>query len=218
MICHICHTHTATTNAVFCARCGYQFRDPNQISVRYATFGRRMAALAIDYAVLSYPVYIVAFVLFPPEPYERIMLELGPEAVARDPRIALNMFLRLSGMMTFTYILFFFYQSAFVSSRMQGTLGKYWLGIKVVDRLGGRLSYFKAALREVFRIASVMPMHLGFFWALVDRERRTFHDMLAGTLVVHASNTISGISRSPAPPPFPPSATVFRQQPPPLPK
>ena len=55
----------------------------------------------------------------------------------------------------------------------------------VRDRDGGPLSRREALLRTIgLFFVSPVVLYLGFAWALVDRRRRTWHDLLAGTVVI----------------------------------
>src|SRR3989304_4241772 len=64
------------------------------------------------------------------------------------------------------------------------TVGMMAVHIKVLSRTGGRVSLRRSALRLLGYAASVAPLFLGIVVALFDRERRTLHDRLAGTVVV----------------------------------
>jgi uncharacterized RDD family membrane protein YckC len=64
------------------------------------------------------------------------------------------------------------------------TVGKMAVHLKVVSRDGGRVSMGRSALRLVGYFASTAPLMLGLVMALFDRQRRTLHDHLAGTVVV----------------------------------
>lgn len=64
------------------------------------------------------------------------------------------------------------------------TVGMMAVRIKVLSRTGGRVSLGRAALRLFVYPASVVPLLLGVAIALFDRENRTLHDQLAGTIVV----------------------------------
>lgn len=64
------------------------------------------------------------------------------------------------------------------------TLGKRWMGLRVVD-LGGRdsIGYPRALLRWVGRILAIVPAGLGCAWMLWDRGRQTWQDKMSGTVV-----------------------------------
>jgi len=64
------------------------------------------------------------------------------------------------------------------------TLGGMIAGIKVA-RLDGRpMDAPVALLRCLASYLSAVPMFLGFFWAGFDPEKQTWHDKIAGTIVV----------------------------------
>jgi uncharacterized RDD family membrane protein YckC len=64
------------------------------------------------------------------------------------------------------------------------TVGMMAVRIKLLSRTGGRVSLGRAALRLFVYPASVVPLLMGVAIALFDRENRTLHDQLAGTVVV----------------------------------
>jgi uncharacterized RDD family membrane protein YckC len=65
------------------------------------------------------------------------------------------------------------------------TLGKRALGIRVVDlRSGGPIGFSRGVIRYFGRILSALPIFLGYFWMLWDSEKQTWHDKLAGSVVV----------------------------------
>jgi uncharacterized RDD family membrane protein YckC len=79
------------------------------------------------------------------------------------------------------------YYTAMEGSARGATVGKMALGIRVLDfEHGGRLSYGRALVRNVAKILSTIPIFLGFFWMLWDPEKRTWHDKIAGAVVVPA--------------------------------
>jgi uncharacterized RDD family membrane protein YckC len=64
------------------------------------------------------------------------------------------------------------------------TIGKAALGIQVRSTSGGPLGYGRAFLRYVGRIVSTIPLFLGYFWMLWDSNKQTWHDKIAGSVVV----------------------------------
>jgi uncharacterized RDD family membrane protein YckC len=68
------------------------------------------------------------------------------------------------------------------------TLGKKALGIRVLDlRGGGSIGFSRVVIRYFARILSALPIFLGYFWMLWDSENQTWHDKLAGSVVVPLS-------------------------------
>lgn len=69
-----------------------------------------------------------------------------------------------------------------------GTLGHRLAGLRVVRVDGERVGVAHAFAREFARIGlSLPPLGLGVLWMLDEPRRRTWHDLLAGTVVVRES-------------------------------
>ncbi len=67
------------------------------------------------------------------------------------------------------------------------TLGKMALGIKVVKQDGsGNINVVEGFLREVVGKFLSSFFLLGYLWMLWDVNKQTWHDKIAGTLVVKA--------------------------------
>ena len=64
------------------------------------------------------------------------------------------------------------------------TLGGLVLGLKVVRLDGRRIDFPCAIVRALGSVFSGIVGGLGFFWCAWDPERQTWHDKLAGTVVV----------------------------------
>jgi len=68
------------------------------------------------------------------------------------------------------------------------TIGKRAMNIRVIDFTGGGpIGPGRALLRYVGRILSAIPCALGYFWMLWDKEKQTWHDKIATTVVVPTS-------------------------------
>ncbi len=64
------------------------------------------------------------------------------------------------------------------------TLGKMAMGLKVVGVDGGSIDIVRAFTRWAFSFFSALFFFIGFLWALFDARSQTWHDKIAGTLVV----------------------------------
>ena len=65
------------------------------------------------------------------------------------------------------------------------TLGKKALNIRVIDlRAGGPIGYGRALLRYVVEAIFSGILLLGYLWMLWDREKQTWHDKAANSVVV----------------------------------
>lgn len=69
------------------------------------------------------------------------------------------------------------------------TVGKHVVGIRVVDAsTAGPIDRGRALVRYLGRILSSIPCGLGYFWMLWDPQKQTWHDKIAGTVVVPAAD------------------------------
>ncbi len=75
------------------------------------------------------------------------------------------------------------------------TLGKRAIGAVVTDTQLQPIGYGRALARLVAELASAIPLNLGYLWPLWDRQRQTFHDKLAGTLVVRKEDLEAMVAR-----------------------
>jgi len=76
------------------------------------------------------------------------------------------------------------------------TLGKKIFGIKIVKTTGDRVDLITAIIRYFGYLVSSIPLFLGYFWMLWDKEKRTWHDKISGTRVIvidTSSRIVQGI-------------------------
>jgi uncharacterized RDD family membrane protein YckC len=68
------------------------------------------------------------------------------------------------------------------------SIGNKILGIRVLGADTGRsLPYARAFVRALMSNLSALPCFLGFFWMLWEPRKRTWHDMVANSLVVRTT-------------------------------
>jgi uncharacterized RDD family membrane protein YckC len=78
-------------------------------------------------------------------------------------------------------ILFWIYKSA--------TPGKMALKARVVDaKTGNTLTVQQSIIRYIGYYISLIPLGLGYFWVAWDKKKQSFHDKLAGTVVIRPIN------------------------------
>lgn len=82
------------------------------------------------------------------------------------------------------YMLFYLVYFVFFLTHGGQTPGKQALGIKVVAIDGGEVDGFRAFLRTVGYAFSWFLFGLGYLWAGMDRHRQSWHDKIAGTVVL----------------------------------
>jgi uncharacterized RDD family membrane protein YckC len=125
-----------------------------------ASFGSRLGAYLLDSIII-----LVIYGIF------RVILGQG---------VAYAISL-VTGIAYFTY---------FEGSPSGQTPGKRALGIRVYDFGAGSpdgIGYGRGLLRYVGKIVSSIPCLLGFLWMLWDKEKQTWHDKIATTVVVPVS-------------------------------
>ncbi len=85
--------------------------------------------------------------------------------------------------LTFT----FFYFAVLESSDWQGTVGKKYSKLQVVDKNGYPLTIGLASLRSLLKFMSVFLLVIAIFIIYFRRDRRSLHDLILGTQVVRIS-------------------------------
>ena len=141
-----------------------------------ATFGQRAGAFVIDgfitWAVLMFG-FIVAGMTTPESSFENP--DPGPSALGW-------LFILLTSVATILYF-------PLCEGRPEGqTFGKRAMTIRVVrDSNGAPLGYLLAFGRTISRFFDYFLFGLGLLWAIWDPKHQTWHDKIAGTVVVRTS-------------------------------
>jgi uncharacterized RDD family membrane protein YckC len=90
------------------------------------------------------------------------------------------------------------YEVGMTASRLQATLGKLALGLRVVDRDGRRLTVARALGRWLAKIVSALLLCIGYLMVAFTPRKRGLHDMLAGTLVLRMAPDTGPATKLPA--------------------
>lgn len=85
------------------------------------------------------------------------------------------------------YLVAFLYSVLFIGSS-GSTPGMKLLKLKVVNTSYQKIGYSTAVGRTLASILSSIALSIGYYWALIDRKRQTWHDKLANTYVVKLDN------------------------------
>ncbi len=138
--------------------------------VVYASVGRRWFASVIDGILLS--IFSVAIII----PLSVVARVSNSDSVSSLTDVIGQLL---------TVIVSFGYYVYMIGSRGQ-TLGKMAMGIKVIKKDTSQIPGFTAAfLREVVgKILSGIVLGLGYLWAIWDKDKQTWHDKIAQTIVV----------------------------------
>jgi len=153
-----------------------------EVLLKPASFFLRGIAFLIDCAILFVPVAILyvlgAVCIWIPSFWNHASLQAKTEEWD---------WLWLNTRRLFWMVLVGFgwlYVAGLESSRSQATVGKRWMGIKVTDAHGERMSFLRATGRYAAKYLSALPCFLGFIAALFGSRGLALHDRLAGTRVV----------------------------------
>lgn len=96
------------------------------------------------------------------------------------------------------------YFTAFESSPLQASPGKWLLGLRVTDLDGRRISLLRASGRYLGKGLSAVLLLLGFVMIAFHRRKQGLHDVLARTLVLRGRVTLSTRLGAPSPSPMRP--------------
>lgn len=139
--------------------------------MKYANLWMRCFAFCID-------VMIVAVVWI-------LLLALGRPLAANIPEEGILHLLAFLDSMVVMLSIPILYGALLESSRLQGSLGKLALHIRVAGENGERLSLERAVLRNLVKITLLLPpLTVTFFAIGADRRRRGIHDRVAHSAVL----------------------------------
>ena len=142
--------------------------------VQDAGFLRRLGAYFIDALLLGSVYYVVLMVA-------AVAVAVVAASGADDEQLAI--ILGVAAVLAYA-LMSYFYFVGMERSKLQATVGKLALGIKVVDGDGRRLGWGKASARWAGSLLSYAIAYIGFFMAGWTRRKQALHDLMAGTYVV----------------------------------
>lgn len=146
-----------------------------EISLPYSGVWRRFLAWCIDRTIIDFSLLI----LFVPL---ALMTSVGSFLVF--PVLAVFGGFIGFGAMFFWIFVDWIYFASFESSVRGATPGKRFMGLRVTDMQGNRISFARATLRYAGKILSTLPMMLGFVLAFFTRKTQALHDLIAETVVI----------------------------------
>jgi uncharacterized RDD family membrane protein YckC len=85
-----------------------------------------------------------------------------------------------------------FIYSVYQIQKYQMTWGKKYFNLKVVTLDGGEMTLGRAIKREVLGKLLSNILGLGYIWALFNKKRQSWHDLLAKTIVVQTEEINKG--------------------------
>jgi len=142
--------------------------------VRWGSFFSRAAAFSVDLLVLSLLSLALVYLLY-------VGYRVGL-AAHRQPLSAHNLD-QLLRIVAFAWLSLAGGYFVLFHAMAGQTIGKWLLGLKVVGRDLGNVTWGQSLVRWLGTVISAVS-GLGFLWILFHRERRAWHDLLAGTWVL----------------------------------
>ena len=153
----------------------------------YAGFGLRLAAIIIDFVIISSAMWILFFILgaigFGIFASSAESFDPASGGVPDETAI-MAMMGGLGLVYLITIIGQWLYFALQESSPAQATLGKRAVGIIVTDEEGERISFGRATGRYFGKMISGIILAVGYIMAAFTEKKQALHDMIAHTLVV----------------------------------
>lgn len=148
----------------WCERYSGSFMEKQRLAVnaRRAPFWRRLTALLYDALLVVACLMVVGFVM--------VAANAGERIAPRSP-----LFYVLQAEMLLTPLLFYVY---FWTSQAQ-TLGMRAWRLVVMDENGQMLGVGRAMMRWGLAVLTCLPVGLGLWWALIDKQGRSLYDVLS---------------------------------------
>lgn len=157
----------------------YEANMIKEASFAYAGFFRRFWAFLIDFILVVFEIFIIL----------GSVANYLNEKFLYDDR---SQFLGTLSVLLLSVIFCWLYYTISESSSRKGTLGKIFLGIKVVSEADNqRISFAQANARYWSKILSFLPLLLGFFSVITNPKKQGFHDRIANVLVVRQKITLT---------------------------
>lgn len=154
--------------------------------IRLASIGKRWLAIVIDGFIVAIATVLLLVAGGALAPLDAAMSSADEAAVAE----AFSNF--QSNTLTANLLISAVYNVVLMVAFNGQTLGKMMLRLRVFKKRGGRITILDALLRNVFGYMISQIFLLGYLWALFDAEKQTWHDKMAGTVVVEERRAISG--------------------------
>ena len=132
---------------------------------KYAGFWRRVGAAIIDWLLLAGFGFVIATILG---------VDLTKQHSAQFETIV-----NLIGL-----IEYWLYFAILECSKLQASVGKRFLRLRVTDLSGERISFGKATGRHFGKIVSFVILLIGFLMVGWTEKKQGLHDKMAGTLVI----------------------------------
>jgi uncharacterized RDD family membrane protein YckC len=152
----------------------------------YAGFTSRFFAFVIDLVVVMVMISLTSYSLslvwrfFALLPNPAIELFVSNAELTHVQQVARPYIIpAINIILIYGYFVFFWMTSG-------QTLGKAFMGVRVVSISGRPLTFMQAFFRFLVYPISGLVFFLGFLWILIDNQRQGWHDTIARTYVIYS--------------------------------
>ena len=152
----------------------------------YASFGRRLVALIIDYIIIGIAQSIIIVPIMGMIGFGAVKNVENLENMNDQQALGLAGAIMGAGMVlnVVGLIAMGIYFTLMHSSEKQASIGKMAMGIKVTDMNGNRITRQAAFIRYIGTIVSGAIIFIGYIMAAFTEKKQALHDMIANTLVL----------------------------------
>jgi uncharacterized RDD family membrane protein YckC len=151
---------------------------------RDAAIGRRVCAYLIDILPILVGVTAIAYLALD----FNITLERYLNRDSTDTVAMAKFLVERNRIRDISFLFYLLYSAILEGSTLQGTVGKWMLGLRVVDASGQPLTAPRSFARNAIKIVSSLAFGLGFAWAMFSNRKQAWHDIIADTFVEKKSD------------------------------
>lgn len=152
--------------------------------VQYAGFWWRFLAYLIDSIIISFVVWIFLLPILGIFGVSIWSLQRSGMDIENSPALVGSLVMAYLAIISMSTILTWLYFAIMESSKVQGTVGKMALKIKVIDYDGNRVSFARATGRYFGKILSSLVLMIGYIMAGFTEKKQALHDILARCYVI----------------------------------
>ncbi len=157
--------------------------------MRHAGFWRRLGAYTLDIVPI---LLLTAMVFYLFLGFDQTWRAYRAETRSLEART--QFLVERSQIRDSVFLVWLLYSTAMEASALQGTLGKRAARIRVVGPDGERLTLARSIGRNLAKLLSYLPPGLGFLWVAFSKQKRGWHDLVAGTDVVRSEPDRKGMA------------------------
>ncbi|UII57207.1 RDD family protein [Cytobacillus spongiae] len=159
---------------------------------KYAGFWVRFGAYLIDSIIIGIPLTIITLIIFgvffgASGTLDMIIADPNLEQEMSDAEVMAVLGSYLGALVVtvlVNLIITVLYYAGLHASKWQGTVGKKLLGLKVMDKNGLKISFWRGLGRYLAMAFLSSIFFIGYIMAGFTDKKQALHDLIAGTVVV----------------------------------